>query len=563
VTASHFDAIVVGTGMAGGMAAKELTERGLHTLALERGRDLPHGTGYVTEHVPSWELPGRGRVPETLAAEHYPVQRRTYVFSEFTRHFFARDTDHPVVEDAPFSWIQTDVVGGRSLLWARQSYRWGPKDFTANRDDGHGVDWPLRYADLAPWYGHVERFVGISGSSERLPQLPDGEFLPPMGMNAAERHARAAIETAFPDRRLIIGRSATLTAAHNGRAACHYCGPCERGCSTASYYSSNGVALPAARATGRLTLKPNALVESVTYDAASNRATGVRVIDTQTREVIEYRARVVFLCASALGSVRIMQNSVSDAFPTGIANSSGALGRYLMDHHCRVGATGHLGARLRDRYYRGHRPNGVYIPRFRNLGAGNQNPGFLRGYGVQGGAERAGWGRGAGRPGLGADFKHSLRDPGPWTMWLQAFGETLPRAENRCWLDAETKDAWGMPALRVRLTRDANDAAMRDDMAATTAEMLAAAEFEDIIPWRDDAEPPGTNNHEMGGARMGRDPASSVLDGHNRCHDVPNLFVTDGACMTSSACQNPSLTYLALTARASAWAVEQLKQGKL
>ena len=557
---TEFDAIVVGTGMSGGMAIKELTERGLRTLALERGRDVRHGVDYTTEHQPPWAFEGRGRVPEATLARDYPVQRRTHIFSEATRHFFAKDTDNPIVEETPYSWIQTNVVGGRSLLWARQSYRWSPMDFTANRDDGHGVDWPIRYEDLAPWYAHVERFIGISGSVEGLPQLPDSEFLPPMAMNAVERTARDRIEATWPERRVIIGRAAVLTQPHNGRAACHYCGPCERGCSTASYYSTNGVALPAAQATGHLTLKPDSLVESVLYDSKAGRASGVRVIDTASGAVTEYRARVVFLCASALGTARIMLNSKSEAFPTGIANSSGALGHYLMDHHCRVGANANMPG-FEDRYYQGRRPNGIYIPRFRNLEAGQRTAGFLRGYGIQGSAQRSDWNRGAYQPGIGEAFKASLRDPGGWNMGLQAFGETLPRYENHCRLDDEVTDAWGIPALRVHHLRDDNDRAMRDDMERTTVELLEAAGMEDIRPWRNDDDPPGGNNHEMGTARMGRDPETSVLNGYNQCHDVPNLFVTDAACMTSSACQNPSLTFLALTARASAWAVEQLKQG--
>lgn len=558
----EFDAIVVGTGMAGGMAIKELTERGLRTLALERGRPLEHGAGYITEHKRPFEVPHRGRIPDAELERDYPVQRRTYALSEYTKQFFAKDSEHPIVEETPYSWIQSDVVGGRSQLWGRQVYRWSPMDFTANRDDGHGVDWPIRYEDLEPWYEHVERFIGVSGSAEGLPQLPDSVFLAPMEMNAVEKQVRDRVEAGFPDRRVIIGRVAVLSEPHNGRAACHYCGPCERGCSTASYYSTVGVALPAAAATGRLTLKANALVESVRYDAATNRATGVRVIDTETREVTEYRAKVVFICASAAGTARIMLNSKSGAFPTGIANSSDAVGRYLGDHHCRVGASGRMEG-FEDRYYRGNRPNGIYIPRFRNIDAASRRDDYLRGYGFQGGASRSGWPRGRGMAGIGPDFKARLRAAGPWTIWLQAFGETLPNPDNRCTLDPEVKDAWGMPALRFHVTRSANDLAMRRDMAATAAEMLETAGFAEVDPYDNMDDPPGSNNHEMGTARMGRDPGTSVLNAWNQCHDVPNLFVTDAACMASTACQNPSLTFLAISARAAARAVDLLKDGAI
>jgi choline dehydrogenase-like flavoprotein len=435
-------------------------------------------------------------------------------------------------------------------------------DFTANRDDGHGVDWPLRYQDLAPWYDRVERAIGVSGSREGLAQLPDGIFQQPMELNVVERHARARIEAEFPGRRMIIGRTATLTEPLGERQPCHYCGPCERGCSTGSYYSTQSVCLPAARATGKLTLRPDSVVESVLYDPTTGRARGVRVIDAASREVTEYQARVVFLCASAMGTARVLLHSKSDSFPDGLANSSGTLGRYLMEHHARVGARGSFDG-FADRTTQGNRPTGIYVPRFRNLDAATRHPRFVRGYGLQGSAGRRSWSRGRSSPGFGAAFKRELSRPGPWAMSLQAYGEVLPHAENRCTLDAEVTDAYGIPALRFAVTRRDNELAMRQDMATAAAEMLQAAGARDVETFDLAAVPPGTANHEMGSARMGRDPRSSVLDAFNRCHDVPNLYVTDGACMTSSACQNPSLTYLALTARACDHAVGRLRRGEL
>jgi choline dehydrogenase-like flavoprotein len=558
----QFDAIVVGTGMAGGWALKDLCQAGLRTLALERGRMVEHGVDYVTEHKTPWEMPGRGRVPADVVARDYPVQRRTIAFSEYTLHYFAKDTTYPIVEEEPFSWIQTDVVGGRSLLWGRQAYRLSEMDLRANRDDGNGVDWPLSYQDLAPWYDQVERTIGVSGSREGLAQLPDGVFQRPMEMNAVELHAKGRVEQAFPERRMIIGRTATLTEPLGDRLACHYCGPCERGCSTGSYYSTQSVCLPAARATGKLTLRPDSVVESVLFDAASGRARGVRVIDAVTRAVTEYEARVVFLCASAMGTARLLLHSKSERFPDGLANRSGTLGRYVMEHHARVGASGWFEG-FTDRYYQGDRPNGIYVPRFRNLDDATRRPEFVRGYGFQGGAGREGWGRGARTAGFGTAFKRESSRPGRWTMSLQAFGEVLPREENRCVLDPEVTDAYGIPALRIRVTRGPNELAMRADMAATAAEMLEAAGARDVATYDRAEVPPGTANHEMGSARMGRDPRTSVLNAWNQCHDVPNLFVTDGACMTSSGCQNPSLTYLALTARACDRAVGLLRRGEL
>ena len=557
---TEYDAIVVGTGMSGGWAFRMLCEAGFSVLALDRGQMVEHGRDYVMEHVPDWEMPGRGGrvLPEVL--EDYPIQRRTYAFSEFTRRWFVRDTDTPYAEERPFDWIQPDLVGGKSVLWGRQSYRWGPLDFTANRDDGHGEDWPIRYEDLAPWYDLVERTIGVSGSVEGLAQLPDGIFQPPMEMNAAEKVARDGIERAFPGRRVLIGRCAVLTEPLGDRAACHYCGPCHRGCSTRSYYSTLTAALPAAMKTGRLTLKSRRLVHSVLH--AGRRATGVRVINMQDGTTEEYSARVVFLCASAPGTVRIMLNSRSSEFPDGIANSSGTLGRYVMNHHARVGARGRMDGH-QDRYYIGKRPNGLYIPRFRNLDRATRMPGFVRGYGLQGSESRIGWGRGGGMSGVGPGFKQALRRPGSWSIGFQAYGEVLPYAENRMTLDPALTDRWGMPSLRFDVGRYANELSMREDMEASAAEMLEAAGAVGISSYNNDHIAPGNTNHEMGGARMGADPTTSVVDRWNQCHDVRNLLVTDGACMASSACQNPSLTYMAITARATSRVIQQLTDGTI
>ena len=556
----EFDAIVVGSGMAGGWAMKELCEAGLETLVLERGRMVRHIEDYITENKQPWELPNRGRVPPALEKSDYPVQSQTYVFSEATRHFFMRDSEHPYVQVEPYTWIQADVVGGRSLMWARQSYRWSPMDFEANLRDGHGVDWPIRYEDIAPWYDHIERSIGVSGQPEGLFQLPDGIFQPPMEMNAVEKHVKGRVESQFPERTVTIGRTATLTRTLNGRPACRYCGRCERGCSTSSYYSTVSVALPAALATGNLTLRPLSLVCQVLYDSTTGRASGVEVIDLESNERRVYNARLIFLCASSMNTARIMLLSKSPDFPNGIGNSSGALGHYLMDHHYHVGANAVFDG-FQDRYYEGNRPNGIYIPRFRNISPETTRTNFVRGYGFQGSASRRGWNRPL--DGFGIAFKHALRTPGRWTMGLGAFGETLPRYDNYCELDPNTTDQWGLPVLRFHVTRDDNDRAMRQDMMETAAEMLEASGASSVTPYDTWQDAPGLGNHEMGAARMGRDPATSVLNGWNQCHDVRNLFVTDGACMTSSACQNPSLTYLALTARACDYAVRQLAESKL
>ncbi len=557
----RFDAIVVGSGITGGWAAKELCERGLRTLVLEAGRDISPGTDYV-EHVQPWQQPFRGFGDRRRLDREQPVQKRCYACNEWGDKFFVNDLENPytVDEGKPFHWIRGRQVGGRSITWGRQVYRWSDLDFEANLRDGHGVDWPIRYADIAPWYDYVERFVGVSGNPEGLAHLPDGQFLPGMALNCAEVTVRDALQARWGrDRVLTIGRCAILTRQHGGRAPCHYCGPCERGCITGSYFSSISSTLPAARRTGRLTLRPNSVVASVLHDPSSGRARGVRVIDAVSLEEVEFEGRLVFLCASTLESTRILLNSKSAAFPDGLANSSGELGHNLMDHTMGGGASGRMEGML-DREPFGNRPYGIYVPRFRTVQ--DQHPDFLRGYAFQGGGGREGWGRGASTPGFGAEFKAALVAPGHWSMGLYGFGECLPRRENFVALDPAVKDRWGIPALRISCAWGDNERAALRDMAVTAAEMLEAAGAADVSSYVHD-NAPGLTIHEMGTARMGRDPATSVLNGFNQAHDVPNLFVTDGACMASSANQNPSITYMALTARAVDHAVGKVNRNEL
>ena len=557
---NSYDAIVVGTGISGGWAAKELTEKGLKTLVLDRGRMVRHGE-YPTAMLNPWELPYGGR-PTQEDLHHQPVAARTgYVNAQASKHWFVDEIDNPYVEKQRFDWIRGYHVGGRSITWGRQSYRWSPMDFEANARDGIAVDWPIRYEELAPWYDYVERFIGVSGSAENLPQLPDGQFLPPMELNCVEKEFKRTVADQF-GRALIIGRTAHLTAplGHSPqRSTCRYRNQCMRGCPFGAYFSSNSSTLPAAEKTGNMTLRPNAIVYEVIYDAKQGRATGVRVLDAETGVHTEYFARVIFVCASTFGSAFILLNSVSDRFPNGFGNDSGELGCNVMDHHLGAGAAA-LVPGFEGRYYSGRRPNGFYIPRFRNLGADKRD--YMRGFGYQGGASRSDWPSLLHDDALGAELKEKAAKPGPWRVSLGGFGETLPYHENRVTLDHSRKDKFGLPVLAFDAGLKQNEYRMRKDMANDAAEMLTAAGYRDVKT-SDNVVGLGLGIHEMGAARMGRDPKTSMLNAWNQVHACKNVYVTDGACMASSACQNPSLTYMALTARAVDHAVDGLKHMNL
>jgi choline dehydrogenase-like flavoprotein len=557
-----FDAIVVGSGISGGWAAKELTEKGLKVLLIERGRSITP-EDYLGEHKGAWEMPFRGLGDRQRYERDYPIQSKTgYALSEYTEQFFVKDTDHPYGRDEarPFDWIRGYHLGGRSLTWGRCTPRWGEINFTDNARDGHGVDWPIRYDDIRPWYDRVEQFIGVSGPiGLDVATAPEGRYQPGMALNACEKHVAAAIAEKFPERRLAIAPSAILTQDLGDRAACHYCGPCIRGCSTGSYFSSISSTLPAAEATGNLTTITNAIVEGLDHDLKTGKVSGVRVIDTNTRARSTYRGRIVFLNASTLGSTQILLNSTSEKYPTGIGNSSGVLGHYLLDHLMTGSAIGIMPGML-DSYPIGNRPAGLYMARFQNLEK-KEKP-YLRGFGFQGMAMRTNWTRGTITPGFGADLKKKLREPGPWMIYLGGFGECLPYYDNGLSLDPVKKDKWGIPILNTRFEWGENERTMATHMGAEAKAMLQAAGAL-VVAVGTDMPTAGIAIHEMGTARMGRDPKTSYLNGFNQAHEIPNLFVTDGACMTSTACQNPSLTYMALTARAADHAVGRMKQGEL
>ena len=559
MASQQYDAIVVGSGITGGVAAKELCEKGLKVLMLERGRNVEHVKDYVNATKDPWQLAHRGSTSLDVIRK-YPNLKRARLLWEPVAEFFANEKDCPYVEQKPFDWVRGYQVGGRSLTWGRLCLRLSDFDFEANVIEGIGTDWPIRYKDIAPWYDHVERFAGISGSNEGLPQLPDGQFLPPMPLNCVEQSVAARIRAHYNDsRRLITGRIANLTEQHNGRGACQYRDKCVLGCPFGAYFSTQSATLPAAVKTGNLTLRPFSIVRRVLYDRNTKKATGVEIIDAETNQTYEFSAKVVFVCASTFNSTWLLMNSATDVWPGGLGSSSGELGHNAMDHHFKSGASGRVEG-FDDRMEYGRRPNGFYVPRFRNL-FGDQRA-YVRGFGYQGSASRQEWNRGVAELGIGAQFKEAMTEPGPWTIGMTGFGETLPYHDNRVFLDKQKKDKWGLPVLAFDCQIRENERAMRKDMMNDAGEMLEAAGVKDVRA-SDDGYTFGRSVHEMGTARMGTDPKSSVLNGSNQVWDAKNVFVTDGACMASSSCVNPSLTYMALTARAVDFAVAELKKNSL
>jgi choline dehydrogenase-like flavoprotein len=556
-----YDAIVVGSGISGGWAAKELTEKGLKVLMLERGFHIEHIKDYADTNKPAWEYPHRGGRTQQMIND-YPVLKRDYPLNERNLNFWAVDKDSPYIEKKPFGWFRGYHTGGRSLMWGRQSYRLGDLDFEANAKDGIAIDWPIRYKDIAPWYDYAETFAGISGSKEGLPQLPDGKYLPPMDMNIVEQTVAKRIKEHYNNKRtMIIGRTANLTQTIPGRPSpCQYRNICSNGCPFGGYFSTQSSTLPAANATGNLTLRTFSIVTDVIYDKDTKKAKGVRVVDARTNEAMEFFSKIVFLCASTFHSTSILMSSATDIWPDGLGSSSGELGHNVMDHHLKLGASGDMEG-FEDKYYYGFRPNGIYIPRFRNL-PGDEKRNYLRGFGYQGSASRENWSRQVAELSIGADLKNALAEPGRWTMGIGGFGEMLPYHDNKISLSKDKKDKWNMPVIEFDVEFKENEKNMRKDIVNDAVEMLEAAGVKNV-KGHDEGCEPGWGIHEMGTARMGRDPKTSVLNANNQVWDCKNVFVTDGSFMTSASCVNPSLTYMAMTARAADFAVKELKKGNI
>ena len=546
-----YDAIIVGSGISGGWAAKELCEKGLKVLLLERGGNVVH-PNYPTATKDPWDFTHHLRLTEEDKKQQF-VQTRHYSYKEDNKHFYINDQENPYEETKRFDWIRGDIVGGRSLLWARACYRWSDLDFEANLADGYGVDWPIRYKDIAPWYNYVESFIGVSGQAENIPQLPDGIFQPPFEMNTVEKYFKQKIESAYSDRKVIMGRTANLTKPVQGRGQCMARDLCHRGCPFGAYFSTNASTMPAAYATGNLTVRPHSLVNKIIYDEKKQKVTGVEIIDTVTNQTQEFFARIIFLNASTVGTAFILLNSTSSRFPNGLGNGSDQVGRNLMDHHKGLSATATVDG-FEDMYYTGRRPTSIYIPRFRNIK--DKKATFLRGYNFGASASR---GRQQPDSGIGAAFKESLTEPGKWHMGIYGFGECLPYPDNRITLHPDKKDKWGRPLIAIDCEFKENEIAMNAEMGSMAKEMLETAGFLEITV-RNKISFPGNANHEMGIARMGHDAKTSVLNRFNQMHEVPNVFITDGSCMTSGSSVNPSLTYMALTARACDYAVKEMKR---
>ncbi|MEM7486286.1 MAG: GMC family oxidoreductase [Bacteroidota bacterium] len=560
-----YDAIVVGTGISGGWAAKELCENGLKTLVLERGRMVNHITDYPTANKDPWDFPNNGELPREKLKRQEKQNRTGYTVKAPHHFWFVDDLDHPYNEEKRFDWLRGYHVGGRSLLWGRHSYRWSEIDFEANKKEGIAVDWPVRYKDIAPWYDKVESYIGVSGELLGLPQLPDGQFEPMMELNCVEQHVREKVATNFEGRVITAGRVAHINSNKKfeglNRSSCKFRNRCIRGCPFGAYFSSNSSTLPAAERTGNMTLRPDSIVHEIIYDPNTKKATGVKVIDRITKETYEFKAKVIFLCASAVASTSILMQSKSDRFPDGMGNDSGELGHNIMDHHFKAGARGKMDG-FDDKYYKGRKPNGIYIPRFRNLGGASNMKDFTRGYGYQGGAGRGDYEEAAAELSHGKAFKDAVLKPGGWNMNMLGFGEILPYHENKMTLDYDKVDQWGLPTVTFDAEIKENELNMRKDMQEQAAAMLEKSGVRDIETY-DETYALGLGIHEMGTARMGKNPKTSVVNANNQLHAVENVYVTDGAFMTSASCVNPSLTYMAFTARAANHAAQELKKGNI